>query len=566
MLTWPDPSLPEGVRNALTGPGAPFEIVEEYVQGARYEVFRGRPKTLVETLVSGGERLGARPYVVFPDRSLTFQSIIAPVAAIAHAFRSEYGIGRGDRVAVAAANRMEYVLSFWAATALGAVTVALNGWWTGSEMARMLQLTDPKLLLGDDKRLHRVHDLIPSRLPVVSFDHDFDALEVAGAGATLPSVPIREDDPYVILFTSGTTGPAKGAVISHRSTIHFGLATQLRAAEAMARLVASGSPMPDPYAPCAIGAAPMFHVGGLNCTLVLAPQTGMTMLYPTPGRWSEEVHLRLTEEHRATAWSLVPTQLWRLLDWPELEHFDLSSLRTVGGGSAVWPPELLKRLEQRLPWARPGLGLGYGMTETNGLGTSLSRELTYIRPESVGQAGPTVQVDVRDPATRASLPDGQVGEIALRSAASFTEYWNNPAATAAVFDDDRWYHTGDFGKIEGGCLYLEGRRQDLIIRGGENISPVEIENRLFEHPGIAEAVVVGVDHPTLGQEVKAFVVPRVPGELSEADVQEWCSEVLARFKVPAHVEFLAELPHNAAGKVVKGLLGQSPTVATFIEE
>ena len=189
--------------------------------------------------MTGAERLGARPYVVFPDRSLTFQSILAPVAAIAHAFRSEYGIRSGDRVAVAAANRVEYVLSFWAATVLGAVTVALNGWWTGPEMARMIQLTDPKLLLGDDQRLDRVLGLIPSRLPVVSFDGDFDAMEIAGAGGTLPQVQIHEDDPYVILFTSGTTGPAKGAVISHRSTIHFGLATQLRAAESMARLVAA---------------------------------------------------------------------------------------------------------------------------------------------------------------------------------------------------------------------------------------------------------------------------------------------------------------------------------------
>jgi acyl-CoA synthetase (AMP-forming)/AMP-acid ligase II len=566
MLTWPDPSLPEGVRNALTGPGAPFEVVEEEVHGVRHEVFRERPRTLVETLVTGAERLSARPYVVFTDRSLTFQSIVAPVAAVAHAFRNEYGIGRGDRVAVVAANRVEYVLSFWAATVLGAVTVALNGWWTGPEMARMIQLTDPKLLLGDDQRLDRVLGVIPSRLPAVSFDSDFDALENTGADATLPQVRIQEDDPYVILFTSGTTGPAKGAVISHRSTIHFGLATQLRAAESVARLVASGSPTPERYAPCAIAAAPMFHLAGLNCTLVMAPQTGMSMVYPPPGRWSEEIHLRLTEQHRATGWSLVPTQLWRLLDWPALESFDLSSLRTIGGGSAVWPPELLKRLEQRLPWARPGLGLGYGMTETNGLGTSLSRELTYSRPESVGQAAPTVRVDVRDPTTRDSLPEGQVGEISLRSAASFTEYWKNPEATEAVFDEDRWYHTGDYGKIEGGCLYLEGRRQDLIIRGGENISPVEIENRLFEHPGIAEAAVVGVDHPTLGQEVKAFVVPRVPGELSEAEVENWCSEVLAPFKVPAHVEFLAQLPHNATGKVVKGLLGQSPTVATFSEE
>ncbi len=566
VLTWPESSLTESIRGALVGPDAPFEIVEELVAGTPLEVFRRRPKSLLEILETGAERFGDRPYVHFPQRRLSFASMLEPVAVIANALQTNFGIKQGDRVAIASANRLEFVLSFWATTALGAVTVALNGWWTAAEMAYALQLTDPKLLLGDERRLDRAAGSAPTGLPVMSFDGDFEELTTAEGGAPLPSVEINEDDPYVILFTSGTTGRSKAAVISHRSTIHFGLATQLRAAETIARSMAAGKPPSDPYVPCSIAAAPMFHVGGLNCTLALGPLTGMTLVYPSPGRWSEETHLRLTEAHRATAWSLVPTQLSRLLDWPTLEKYDLSSLRTVGGGSAVWPPKLLDRLEHRIPWARPGLGLGYGMTETNGLGTSLRAEHTYTHPDSIGQAAPTVQVDVRDPLTRRSLPDGEVGEIALRSAASFSYYWNDRQATAKALDDERWYHTGDFGLVRCGFLYLQGRRQDLIIRGGENIYPVEIENRLSEHPDVAEAVVVGMDDPVLGQEVRAFVVSKTPGGLSEEDIKEWCRETLAEFKVPAHVTFLEELPHNAVGKVLKQQLTQPGAKNNFIQE
>ena len=206
------------------------------------------------------------------------------------------------------------------------------------------------------------------------------------------------------------------------------------------------------------------------------------------------------------------------------------------------------------------------MTETNGLGTSLSRGDTYTRPDSIGQAAPTVQVEIRDPVTHEVLPHGEVGEIALRTAATFLGYWRNPEATARVLDAERWYHTGDFGHIRDGFVYLEGRRQDLIIRGGENIYPIEIENRLIEHPDLFEVAVVGVPHPALGQEVKAYVVEKVPGSLTEADVEEWCAVTLARFKVPTHVEFVTELPHNATGKVLKHLLGSSQVPSDFVQE
>lgn len=563
-LSWPDPSLPEEVRRELVGPGAPFELVVEDVLGSPMEVFARRPATLVEILDAGAKQFAGRPYLVFPERSLTFDGVADVVRTVAANLSARFGVGPGDRVAIVSANRLEYALTFWAATALGAITVALNGWWTGPEMSYALELTRPTVLLGDERRLDRLEASTQGSLPVVRFETDFAALEEPVAPA--PEVEMGEDEPYLILFTSGTTGRPKGVLVTHRNTVHFGLAMQLRAAEGRARARLAGFPVPEPPPPVAINASPMFHVSGLNCTMVLGPLNGQTYVYPPPGRWQEDVHLRLTEQHRATQWSLVPTQLWRLLDWPDLDRYDLSSLNQIGGGSAVWPPELLKRLEQRLPWVRPRLGMGYGMTETNGIGTSLGGEDSYRHPDSIGRPAPTVQVEVRDPVTRAPLPEGAVGEIALRSACNFLGYWENPEATAEALDADRWYHTGDLGLHRGGVVQLEGRRQDLIIRAGENVYPVEIENRLYEHPGVAEAAVVGVAHPTLGQEVKAYVVPKDGAPLDQEEIRDFCAASLAAFKVPTYVEVVAALPHNAAGKVLKHLLGRVEATSDFVEE
>jgi acyl-CoA synthetase (AMP-forming)/AMP-acid ligase II len=568
-LTWPDPTLPESVYNGLVGPGAPFEIVTEDVLGTPMQVFKNRPRSLREMLLNAAERFSDRPYVVFPERTITYGEMPMAAAAVAKTLAEKYGVGPGDRVAIAAANCVEYARTFWATTMLGGITVAMNGWWTGPEMTYALELTEPTVLLGDRRRIERLDgETPPAELPVVVFEDEFAAIEAAGAGAPVPDQPIDEDDPFLILFTSGTTGRPKGALLSHRSNIHFVWTTMTRGAEGFARAMAAGKEPDLPAgAPCMICASPYFHVSGLNCQLVMATASGMTIVYPPQGKWREDVHLELTAKHGATAWSLVPTQLWRLLSWPDLENYDLSSLKTIGGGSSVWAPELLRTLEQRLPNVRPGLGTGWGMTESNGAGTSLRSELTYEHPDSIGQPTPTVELEVRDPATGEALPEGEVGEICVRMGALFLGYWNNPEATKAALTEDRWYRTGDFGHIKGTLVFLEGRRQDLIIRGGENIYPAEIEVRLIEHPEITEVAVIGVDHETLGQEVKAYVVATAP--LTEAEVREFAAKSLAGYKVPTHVEFVSELPHNATGKVLKHLLGKEPKTgeaAGFIEE
>ncbi len=543
------------------GPGGPFELTVEDRSGCAVRVFTHRPTSVVDVLTTGADRYRDRPYLVFPERTLTFASVVDATAHLAMGLRSRFGVQPGDRIAVAAANRVEYALLFWAVAALGATTVGLNGWWTGSELASAIALTEPLVVFADGRRMERLapFDLSSTVCPL---EETVSALEAEGAGASFPEISSHEDDPVVILFTSGTTGRPKGVPISHRNVIHFALANQLRGAELRAR---AGSTTPTAPLPCALNTSPMFHVSGLTCTMVPAPMNGLTLVYPPVGRWREEVHLVLSEQHRVSGWSLVPTQLWRLLEWPDLARYDLTALRTVAGGGAVWPPGLLRRLQERLPWVRPALGLGYGMTETNGLGTSLGGPESFLHPDSIGRPSPTVELEIRDPVSRLSVGEGVVGEIALRSASTFAGYWRDPAATRAVIEDG-WYHTGDLGSHRDGFVYLAGRRRDLIIRGGENISPVEVENRLIEHPAVAEAAVVGVPHHTLGQQVKAFLVLREGHTASAAEIRSFAGTTLAAFKVPEYVAFVDLLPHNASGKVLKHLLLEEDAGNDFIEE
>jgi acyl-CoA synthetase (AMP-forming)/AMP-acid ligase II len=242
-----------------------------------------------------------------------------------------------------------------------------------------------------------------------------------------------------------------------------------------------------------------------------------------------------------------------MLEHPDFDSYDLSSLTMVSSGGAPFPPELMRVLNEKIPSAN--LSNGYGMSESMGAGTLLSGARYFTHRESVGAPYPTIEVQVRDEGGN-SLSDGEVGEICLRGGVVFTGYWDDPDATAKVLDDERWYHTGDYGRVEDGVLWLESRMRDLIIRGGENIYPMEIEHRLIEHPDIADAAVIGVDHRTLGQEVMAVVVLQPGASLEAQAVQDWVADGLARFKVPAYVELRDALPYTQTGKVMKHQLEQ----------
>ncbi|HLM63267.1 MAG TPA: class I adenylate-forming enzyme family protein [Acidimicrobiales bacterium] len=522
---------------------------------------------------------------------LPFGDVPGIVGAVAERLARAHGIGAGDRVALAGRPSLEHALVMWATVALGAVVVTMNPAWTPPELAHALTVTRPLVVAADPAVLPRVRATVHQS----GTDSDSEAAAGTHAGgmgraggrtdgptsggaepgpvlrtfgdvvgpldpgepprAPLPGIAIAEDDPFAVVFTSGTTGRPKGATLSHRNAVHFSLAA---AATTAVHGLVHGVGGPPADAPAMIGSAPLFHVSGLLGQLTNAAMWGTTIVFAPPDRWDATEHLALTERHRVTSWSVVPTQLWRLVDHPDLDRFDLSSLVMVGGGGAAFPPELLRRTAERLPQVSTALRVGYGMTEVSGTATLLEPPYTDRQRASVGRPVAGTEVAVRGPDGR-ELPDGEVGEVWVRAASVFLGYWDDPDATAACLDVGRWYATGDVGRIDEGVLVLESRRRDLIIRGGENVYPIEIENRLVEHPGIADAAVVGVAHATLGQQVKAVVV-RAPGRhgaaLDAAAVRAWAAGALARYKVPQLVAFRDELPRNAAGKVLKDELAE----------
>ena len=406
-----------------------------------------------------------------------------------------------------------------------------------------MELTQPTVLFGDDVRLERLAEVGIEGTPMLHVQAD--------ASASLPEVAIDEDDPFMILFTSGTTGRPKGATLTHRNLVHMGSAMAYGRAVTML-LNNIPPPAPDAPPPASICATPFFHISGTAPLFMTGSRFGSSLVFPPPGRWDPEVHLRLTADHRVSAWSGVPTQFWRMLEHPDFDSFDLSCLTMVSSGGAPYPPELMRVLNEKIPSAN--LSNGYGMSESMGAGTLLSGERYFTHRESVGAPYPTLEVQIRSGEGREDrnvLPEGEVGEICLHGGVIFKGYWNDPDATAAVLDDERWYHSGDYGRIDDGVLWLESRMRDLIIRGGENIYPMEIEHRLVEHPDIADSAVIGVDHRTLGQEVMAVVVLREGASLDADEVQAWVRAGLAGFKVPTYVEFRDSLPYTQTGKVMK---------------
>lgn len=543
-LTWTQPELlDDAMRAALVGPGAPFELVREEVLGASVDVFALRSRSVGE-LITAAEKHGDRAYLT-GESIITFAELPGAVG-IAAARLAAAGVSPGDRVVLSGPTSVSLCRTALGVAALGGVLVVVNPSWTVSELAHVLAATEPALVVGDDGPLGRVRET-----GVMSLDGSTMSFEELYAGddpAPLPFASVDEDDPFAIVFTSGTTGRPKGAVLTHRNAVHFCLSN---AATAFVNRLVSGVESPSSgYPQTVIAASPMFHISGLFGQLVNTLAWGIAVVVAPPGRWDETVHLELTQRHHVTGWSLVPTQLWRLVEHPEFARYDVSSLESVGGGGATFEPELLRTVAERIPHVSTGMRVGYGMTECTGTFTMLQPPFEAASLATVGGAVAGAEVTIRDVAGDV-VPDGEIGEIWGRSSGVFAGYWRDDEATAAVLTADRWYRTGDYGRIVDGRLHLESRLRDMIIRGGENVYPIEIENRLVEHPDVVEAAVVGIAHRTLGQEVKAVIVVRAGATVSDDDVMSFCAETLVRYKVPSVIERLDVLPRNDVGKVLK---------------
>lgn len=556
----------EEIEARITGPGGLFEIVVEDVLGERMPVFKNRPRSLRELLLRS-QAHGAKEYIVYGSERIAFDEHLFRVAAVAQALRDRHGVRPGDRVAILAENRPEWIVTFWATVAIGGVVAALNGWWQSEEILYGVEDSAPALLVADRKRLARLAGRDPG-VPVLEIESDFPALLRDHSGAALPELEIAEDDPAVILYTSGTTGRPKGAVNTHRGICGFVSVAQLNGLRQMLLAAARGVRPTQPAHPlCSLLTVPMFHLSGLYSGVVMMLAAGGKTVWRS-GRFDPVDVLRLIECERVTNWSALGNMAHRVVSQPDVGRYDLSSVQNVGSGGGPTSRDIQERLRKVFPRGGANMGLGYGLSESVTAMTMIGGEELQRFPDSVGRPMPTHQIEIRDPEdpTGPALPEGVEGEIVVRSPYLMLGYWRKPEATAEALLPGRWLRTGDIGRFEGGRLYINSRARDMILRGGENIYPVEIEHRLEAHPEVAEAAVLGVDHPELFQEVKAVVVSEPGARLDPRGLAEWVAAALAPHKVPVHWELRQEpLPRNAAGKVLKHVL-RGDAQNAFVEE
>ncbi len=561
----------------LTAPGQLFEMDEIDIRGVRTRIWKAAPQSL-RTVLDLTLGYGDNDLLVYENERTTYDQHYRIVATLAHRFRDALGVEKGDRVAIAMRNLPEWAMTFWAAAVAGAVVVPLNAWWTGDELRYGLADSGAVVAVVDEERADRIRsgtdDVGDLRTIVVVSEHRGQPPSLGPAGgpvdeiafadvlgdvapdAVPPDVDIQPDDDATIFYTSGTTGRPKGAVGTHRNTCTnlmnlFFVNTRGQLRYGKSALTETTGADQSAY----LLTVPLFHATGCHAVLIANAAAGgkLVMVH----HFDPERVLELIERERITTFGGVPTMVMQVLDSPAFSRRDTSSVKAVSYGGAPAPPELVRRIRDAFPGVQPGNG--YGLTETSAV-TSMNTGADYIaKPDSVGLPMPVTDVavvpeDFDGPEPAADRPTGPTvtGELWVKGPQVVRGYWHRPDETAHVFTHG-WLHTGDIARIDDdGFIYIVDRAKDVIIRGGENVYSVEVEAALFEHPAVADCAVIGVPHPTLGEEVGAVVVLRPGHKVTADELANHVRDRLAAFAVPTRLWFVDQpLPRNPAGKVLK---------------
>ncbi|MFN3575295.1 MAG: class I adenylate-forming enzyme family protein [Phenylobacterium sp.] len=566
---WPAMSIADA-HALLTAPGTPFETEEVEVRGVKLKTWKNSPASLRD-VVEAARAHGEKIFLVYEDERVSFEAFYRAVSALAREFASK-GVKKGDRVAIVMRNLPEWVVSFYAGAALGAIVTPLNAWWTGPELEYGLTDSGTKVLVVDAERYERLTEHLPNCPDLVHVYVSRESDEIAHPEVScleniiggpndwaklpdqpLPAVEIAPDDDATIFYTSGTTGKPKGALATNRG-VNSNILTA--ACAGARRFLRRGEmpPAPDPDGPqrSSLISIPFFHVTGCMAVLNTSLFAGakLVMMY----KWDVIRAFELIEREKIQSAGGVPTIAWQLIEHPARKNYDLSSLESVAYGGAPSAPELVRRISEAFPKSQPGQG--WGMTETCATVTSNGAEDYVNRPDSCGPAAPVAELKIMDPADgKTEMPVGQVGELWAKGPMVVKGYWNKPEATAQTFIDG-WVRTGDLARLdEEGFCYIIDRAKDMLIRGGENIYCVEVENVLYDHPAVMDAAIVGVPHKTLGEEPAAVVTLKPGAEATEQELRAHVAEHLAAFKVPVAVKFWHEtLPRNPNGKILKNEL------------
>jgi acyl-CoA synthetase (AMP-forming)/AMP-acid ligase II len=485
-----------------------------------------------EAVVAGDERLNFADLDRISDR-------LAP-GLVAR------GIAKGDRVGIAMRNCPSWIVSYMAVIKAGGIATLLNGWWESHEMEHAIRLTEPRLIIADGPRAKRITAKCDD-FDMIGLDID---LPVERAIAPLLE-PIRGDeripdlapeDDATILFTSGSTGDAKGALSTHRAVTTGTYAYSLGLIVLKGLLESDGNPPPTPRTLLSV---PLFHVTGEVPVMLNSFVVGRCMVIMP--KWDATEALRLIEKEKVTYFVGVPTMSLELMNHPERHRFDLSSLKDITAGGAPRPITHVERLKEEFPNAQPALG--YGLTETNATGCANFWSSYAAKPASTGRAQkPLVEVSILGAGDRL-LPCGEVGEIGIRTAANIKGYFRNPEATEATISPDGWVRTGDVGYLDDdGYLFIVDRKKEIIIRGGENISAAEVEAECYACEAVAEVAVFGAPDERLGEVPVAVIYAK--SRLSEAELRQFLDGRIAKFKIPERFIFSEQaLPRLGTGKI-----------------
>ena len=556
---WPVRSRKD-VEALLCAPGQQFEMEMVDIDGVATRVWKHAHPSLA-ALAEHARGHGDSEFLIFADERVTYANWYRAVATLAIELQ-KIGVSKGDRVSLAMRNLPEWPVIFFAATSIGAIVVPLNAWWTDQELVFGLENSETSVLLCDAERWDRISahladlpalkhvivarsqsDLAGPARPleaIIGRPNDYGDLP----DQDLPVVDIAPDDPATIFYTSGTTGQPKGALGSHRNLTTNALSVGYSGAAAALR---RGNEMPEPTVRVGLTVVPMFHCTACSAIMMPTIHGGHKMIYLH--KWDTVQAMEIIEREKVNATGGVPFIAWQLIEHPDRDKYDLSSIDAISYGGAPSAPELARKIYEVFG-ALPGNG--WGMTETTATVTTHSAEDYLNRPTSCGPPVAAADLKVLSEDGSQEMPIGEVGELWARGPMIVKGYWKRPEATAETFVDG-WVRTGDLARLdEEGFCYIVDRAKDMIIRGGENIYSSEVENVLYDHPAVMDAALIGIDHKALGEE-PAAIVQLAPGQsATEAELQQWVRERLANFKVPAKILFRNEgLPRNANGKILK---------------
>jgi acyl-CoA synthetase (AMP-forming)/AMP-acid ligase II len=520
-----------------------------------YKAFANTPQTIRELLQHSraAQGDGAADYLVFGDERWTYDEFCNDIKRLSAVLSERFGVGKGDRVGIAMRNCPELLLVFMATVSLGGIAVFLNAWWTTEELDYAVQDADVHLIFADAKRLERLRPLARDRkLQLIGVrdaeaigDQGFSDLMADQQPADWPTVDIHPDDDFTIMYSSGTTSAPKGVVQTHRGAVNAVYSWLM--ATLVAPKLNPDKVTPTP-APRSVGlvATPLFHVTATHPIFLLSLPAGAKLV--VMDRWDAEAAVRLIRDEKITRFLGVPTQSADLIEAARRMGETLETLDYIGAGGAKRPASQVGELHESFPTA--DVATGWGMTETNALGTGMQGQDYLSRPGAAGRLYPPVQElrflddDGQD------VPQGEVGEIAVKSPCNMRCYLNKPTETAATLQQG-WLRTGDLGQIdEDGFVTIVDRKKNIIIRGGENIACLDVEGALHRHPAVAEACAFALPHERLGEVVGACVQLRPGHSAEEADIQAFLRDHIAHFKVPERIWMQAEpLPRGATDKI-----------------